>query len=188
MQAEKCVYGPDPLLDELCPDLMNVSSYSSIPHLKTMRLSDVRARVIDEETVRNLAQSCPVGEWCLPDDMLKINERRNSSQIDLRNSSLAFLVDNKLFCLIESCFESIRFYVDKCVENDLTNHIVQLAPQFCNFNIENTQNDYCVESSLRLIHVSAAFYMLSEEVKGPSPDVNIFPIYSIKVYSSLLTT
>lgn len=185
MQAERCEYGPDPLLDDLCPDLMNVPSYSSIPHLKSMKLSDVRSRVIDDSIVKNLIQTCPIGEWCLGDEILDMRNRGGGNITQAANSSLAFLHDPKLFCLIESCFDTIKMYADNCVENDLTNHIVQLAPQFCNFDITNTQNDYCVENSLRLIHVSAAFYELSEEIKSPTPDVIMLLYFITKIENFL---
>ncbi len=83
----------------------------------------------------------------------------------------SFAANQKFFCLITSCFASIQYYTERCVDNDLDSHIVQLVPEFCNFEIENTQNEFCVENSLRLLHVAAAFYELNQQERGPTPDV-----------------
>lgn len=174
-QANKCIYGQDPKLEDLCPRVMNTTLYGSdIPNLSNLRLSDVRERIISDRIVKSLIQTCPIGEWCLSDNILSLRPEttdNSTTSAPTTSTSLAFLTNSKLFCLINECFGTINYYVQRCVENDLTSHVVQLSPHFCNFEFENTQNDFCVENSLRLLHVSAAFTTLSEEVKLPSPDV-----------------
>lgn len=70
-QANKCVYGADPRIEDLCPDLMSIKSYAAaIPNLRELRMSDVRAHVVDDGIVRDLIDTCPIGEWCLDINIL----------------------------------------------------------------------------------------------------------------------
>jgi hypothetical protein len=158
-QAEQCAYGEDPLLSELCPnELLNAPAYSSIPlQLATTRLQDVTDRILDKRVLDNLEQVCPIGEWCLEYDLLSLEKHRSAYL------GLTFLQNQQLFCVIQSCFNNINYYAEKCVKSNLTLNMIKLAPIFCNYNIEDNENEYCTENAWRLLHVSAAFSEINEK-------------------------
>lgn len=176
-QAEQCAYGEDPMLSDLCPqELLNAPAYSSIPQLATIRLKDVKDRILDKTVLDNLEQVCPIGEWCLEYDILSL-EKHRSEESGFNSSTnatlgLTFLQNQQLFCMIQSCFNNIKYYAEKCVKSNLTLNMIKLAPNFCNYNIENNENEYCTENTLRLLHVSAAFSEINEKT-NPTRTIDV---------------
>lgn len=145
-QANSCVYGENPKLSDLCPNVFEKKPLTFLNKFKDISFKNVFDSVLNESIVKSLKEKCAPGEWCLESNLIPLKEAKNRANLMTFNS--------ELYCLFESCLESMKKYIQKCVHSELTRDILFMTPGLCNFNMQT--NQYCPEHTMRLIHVSVA--------------------------------
>ena len=158
-QAEKCEYGEDPVISDLC-NHGDSTSYD----LKNLRLKNIENMIIRQSVVAKLKQTCKPGEWCF--------NKKEISKHPIGKS----LLDKHAgqMCMFASCYPQMKGYIGNCVKSELSRSVLSLAPVFCEMNMKQT-NDYCLEPALELIHVSIA--SLGNVVNGTLDNVNLYTFY-----------
>lgn len=112
-----------------------------------------------------LKNKCIPGEWCLPNDIL-LKEDTPVNVKKIKRSS-------EIVCMLASCMEEASYYIDKCVDSEISRNILFMSSAICNKYNNTRHNDYCHEHSMRLIHVTIAAYVNTEPNRLPENNVLI---------------
>ena len=151
--AERCEYDKNPKLVEICPDYfkkMATYGYLNDTHLNNQRLKDIEHMIINYNIISLLKKKCAPGEWCL--DYLE--ETLPGYSHNIGKSMLHRY--SKIFCLISTCYEDIKEYINNCVDSEVTKSVLSMVPEFCQMNENSNYNQPCLEQSLHLMHVAVA--------------------------------
>lgn len=145
-QAQKCDYGPNPLIFDICSnvDAMNLHNY----HLKSTRVEDLVTAIIRPDVIDKLQANCKPGEWCF-------NDESNSRIMQHPIGRTLMKKHANVLCLFAGCFKEIEGYVNNCVATEFSKNVLKVVPVLCEASGGN-ENLYCLEPTLQLFHVSAA--------------------------------
>ena len=135
-KANKCEYGNDPKISELCPEL-----FTRKTDFNEIKLSDIEKIVINKTVIELLRHKCINGHWCL-------------NEVDLKPFAVQIAQSSLELCLYAACHRSMSDYVRKCVSSDIAKGILNIVPTLCDLNTNGKSKQYCLESSMRLIHLS----------------------------------
>lgn len=139
--ANKCIYGNDPKLIDLCPEYFpnKPSKHNELTFQKIVNL------VINKTIIQNLKQKCLKNEWCLEESQPFAAKMIHEHSFEL--------------CVFSACFNSHSFmttYVNKCIDSDVSKSVLNIVPILCELNNNIVGKDFCLEPSMRLIHSTIA--------------------------------
>jgi hypothetical protein len=137
---KKCA-NSNPSIVSLCPHYSELH----VDDLKNetnsfLHINDIENVLINEKIVKELVEKCD-NDWCL-------------DLYDLSNDLLS-RYGNSL-CLVSTCFDEMKEYISNCARSELTKYLFDLLPLLCKVNLENLSKSYCLEDTLKLIHVEYA--------------------------------
>jgi hypothetical protein len=149
-QAQKCEYGQNPLLFDICSniDTLSLDNY----HLKATRLEDLVSYVVRPDIIDLLQTHCKPGQWCF-------NEESSVLQRPLGKSLL--IKHANVLCLFAGCFREVEAYVKNCVASEFSKSVLRTVPVIC--EASSRENEYCLEPALQLFHVEAAILGTDEQ-------------------------
>ena len=167
-QVDSCTYGDNPRLIDMCPELMANKTQSLLNSISNISLGDIENSIINFTIVKKL-KNCFVGDWCLKESFYTVNPKDNTLEMQI-NKNFNVVAS----CQFATCYDRIAPYIKKCVGNTVTHDVLSMAAKMCSFNAHKTDNQYCPEQTLRLIHVTVAAFTsninqnLTSEVTKPN--------------------
>jgi hypothetical protein len=167
--VQNCEYGDNPPISKICPNFkigIANSSYKFNSDIYLLKLKDVEEAIVAKTTIHKLKERCQVGEWCLDNDLIATQYLSIGSSI-LREHSASL-------CLVASCYDKIKDYIDTCIKSELSRSILNMVPMLCKVNTENNTSEYCLERTVRLVHVTvAAFTNLDKNNSEVTSEINV---------------
>ena len=151
---QKCSYESNPYIIALCPSYSEaLMSQSNDTHLVEnpdfLRLADIEKALIYLEVIDNLHSNCKSGEWCLGGDDYSIVKNVTIGSYILTNYG-------KSFCMLSSCYDEMKDYVSHCASSEILKGLFNMIPILCAIYNENVANDYCLDETSKLVHVTYA--------------------------------
>ena len=161
-QADKCAYGSNPLVSDICESFD--SSSLANQRFINVRVEDIVHRVLRAEVIDKLKKDCVPGEWCLSD-------AHHVTKHPLGKKLITEYADH--LCMFAGCYREIKDYIVSCVETELSKNVLNVVPVLC--EAVGRENQYCVESAMQMFHVSAS--MLARATDGKVINVSC-PFFS----------
>ena len=148
---QKCSYENNPYIIALCPSYSEaLISQSNDTHLVEnpdfLRLSDIEKALVYFEVIEHLQNNCKNGDWCLDENYSIVKNVSIGSYI-LTNYG-------KSFCMLASCYDEMKDYVAHCANSELLKGLFNMIPILCSIYNENVANEYCLDETSKLIHVT----------------------------------